>query len=584
MIKKKLENLIKEALEKLSIETEAVVLEHPEDFSLGDFSTSVALSCAKKAKMKPAELAKKIAEEISKNKPEEVERVEVAGPGFINFYLSKKFFAESIGQILKEGEKFGRNKTLSGEKILIEYTDPNPFKPFHIGHLMSNSIGESLSRIVEWNGAEVKRACYQGDVGLHVAKAIWGILNLKKEFPKKDAAAEEQISFIGRAYVVGAASYEDDEKAKKEITEINKKVYDKSDPEINKIYDWGRKVSLEHFEEIYQKLGTKFDFYFFESEMAPMGIFLVEEFLKKGIFEKSDLPSPSADGSGKASGAVIFPGEKYGLHTRVFINSQGLPTYEAKDIALNKKKREKYLFDRSIVITGNEQKEYYKVVLKALEFIEPSIANKTVHITHGLMCGPDGKKFSSRKGNAVTGESLLRDVEKIVEEKIKERELSPAEKIKIAEEVGVGAVKYSILKQSIGRDIIFDFEKSVSFEGDSGPYLQYAFTRANSVLEKSKAENLKPVPAKEGEGNEIEKLLYRFPEVVERARKEYSPSSIATYLVALASAFNSYYAKNKIIDLEKKEVSGHRLAITLAVKTVMGNGLGILGIGAPRKM
>jgi arginyl-tRNA synthetase len=206
---------------------------------------------------------------------------------------------------------------------MVEYTDPNPFKPFHIGHLMSNAIGESIARLQEFSGAEVIRANYQGDIGLHVAKTMYCLLRKPEEYIRKDESIGEQAFLIGVAYSEGAEAYESDEKAKEEINEINKKLYEKSDKKINELYDWGRDVTLKAFEEIYKDLGTQFKHYFFESVMAPIGESIVRDNLGK-VFEESD-------------GAVVFKAEKHDpkLHTRVFINSKGLPTYETKEIYLS---------------------------------------------------------------------------------------------------------------------------------------------------------------------------------------------------------------------------------------------------------
>lgn len=566
MIQEKLKNSIRDALKFLFIAAETaddVHLEHPDILDFGDYSSNVALSYAKELKMKPRELAEKIAGEIKKQELKEIEKIEVAGAGFINFYLSKEFFAESVADILKSDDNFGSNESLKGQKVIIEYTDPNPFKEFHIGHLMSNAIGESLSRIIEFHGAEVKRAVYQGDVGLHVAKAIFGLL----EFGQ---AGNDDIKKIGQAYANGARAYEKDERAKEKIIAINKKIYNRSDEKINELYDWGRKISLEYFETIYKRLGTKFDFYFFESETGEFGRKIVEENLKNGVFEKSD-------------GAIVFKGEKYGLHTRVFINSEDLPTYEAKELGLAKIKYDKYIYDFSVVVTANEQTDYFKVLLKAMEIIFPDLAKKTKHISHGMLRLPSGK-MSSRMGDVITAESLIADVEKLVQEKIKDRDYEESLKREITEKVSVGAIKYSILKQAVGGDIIYDFEKSISFEGDSGPYLQYAYARAKSVLEKAKEEKIKSSVRKYPTENiELEKMLYRFPEIAARAREEYSPHHIASYLIEIAGAFNSFYAKYKIVDAQE-ESSPYKIALTAAFAVTMKNGLKLLGIEVPEKM
>lgn len=560
-------DIISKELEKLSIDIASGILEHPKDLKNGDFSFFV--------KDKEVDLAALPLEKISH---EYIERAEIAGR-FINFHLSQKFFADMLKEILAgeasgisgAGEPFGKNKTLAGQKIILEYTNTNLFKEMHIGHLMGNTLGESLSRLTEWTGATVTREIYQSDVGLNVAKAIWGMKHLEKKMPTDSASLKEKILFVGNAYVAGSLAYEDSPESKTEIDALNKTIYAKSDSEINALYDWGRKVSLDHFEMLYKKLGTKFNLYYFESESAPVGLFIVEELLAKGILEKSD-------------GAIVFKGEQYGLHTRVFVNSQGLPTYEGKELGLAKLKFDHADYDQAIIITANEQADYFKVVLKVLESADHRAANRTKHVTHGMLRFAEGK-MSSRKGNVITGESLISDVEALVQEKIKDRELSDDEKNSVAEQVAVAAIKYSILKQSPGRDIIFDFNKSLSFEGDSGPYLQYTHARACSILRKAAEQNISPsLDLKTAEpARDMEKLLARFPAVVERAQKELAPQLIATFVINLASAFNSYYAENVIVDAAEP-ASAYRVALTHAVKNVLENGLWLLGIKAPERM
>jgi len=579
----KIKNLIKDALKNLNIEIKEIDLEHPADLKMGDYSTNVAMAIARNIKNNPKELAQKIVKEILRlNLDKNIEKVEVAGAGFINFYLSRKFFAGSIEEILNKGYDVGKNNFLADKKIMIEYTDPNPFKPFHIGHLMTNAIGESVARILEHSGAGVSRANYQGDVGLHVAKAIYGLLDNDK-LQSKTGSINLQASNIGCAYVFGAEVYENDPKAKEEINKINKKLYNKTDKKINGIYDWGFKVTMKAFENLYKILGTKFDFYFLESQMASIGERIVKDNLdkvidspqSKMIFEKSD-------------NAIVFRAEKYDpkLHTRVFITSEGLPTYETKELGLTE---EKFKTDPdinlSIVVTANEQMDYMRVVEKAISLIDsPHYKNvKMKHITHGMMRFAFGK-MGSRKGNVVTGESLLNDVRDAILEKMTDREFENVEREKIASDVSVSAIKYSILKQSIGGDIIYDSESSISFEGDSGPYLQYSYARANSVLVKAQKENILPDPhAFPSEIFEVEKLLYKFSEIVSRSAKEYEPHYIANYLIEVARAFNNFYGNTIIVNKEDK-TSAYKVALTYAFTFVMKTGLHLLGIVAPEKM
>ncbi|MEX0933509.1 MAG: arginine--tRNA ligase [Candidatus Paceibacterota bacterium] len=570
MIENTLRNCIAEALSALSIEPDSIELEFSDGVAHGDYSTNVALMHAKKVGKKSHELALEIARELLKNKPTEVESVEVAGPGFINFFLSRSFFSSSLQTIRREGGDFGKGETRKGEKILIEYTNPNPFKEFHIGHLMSNAIGESLSRLLEFSGAEVRRANYQGDVGLHIAKAVWGMMQDAGNFPAESDSLKTKIAFLGNAYTFGSTAYEESDGAKDAILRINKELYEKNNEQVNNLYDAGRRWSLLKFEELYTILGTTFDFYFFESETEKLGRALVREYLEKGIFVESD-------------GAVIFEAEKYDskLHTRVFITREGVPTYEAKDLPLSKLKFDAYPFDTSIIVTAVEQKEYVKVVLKALEQISPELAEKTLHISHGMLMLPSGK-MSSRKGSVVTGESLLREAINESRAKMtKEYEEGVAEMI--ATDVGVAAIKYSILRQAIGKNVIYDQEKSLSFEGDSGPYLQYSAVRARSVLEKAKREGIVAREVGPEEAYALERLLYRFSSVVEKAEAEHAPHYVTTFLTEIAGEFNSFYAEHMIADASDP-FSPYKVLLTEAFLEVMQNGLYILGIRIPEKM
>ena len=553
MIKEEIKKTLEKAIVDFGEGPEGFSIEIPGEKSHGDYSTNVALILAKKLKKNPIETANLIKEKVGQNNL--FSKIEVAGPGFINFFISDKVFIDNLKSIDKN---YGKGTELKNKKVIIDYTDPNPFKEFHIGHLMSNAIGESLSRIFEFQGAKIKRVCYQGDVGVHVAKAIWGKI--------KDGSKN-----WGEAYACGATAFEEDEQAKKEIIELNKKIYERSDKDINKLYDEGKKISLKHFNEIYKKLGTKFDYFIFESQVADLGKKIVEKGLEKGIFEKGE------------NGAIIFKGEKYGLHTRVFINSEGLPTYEAKDLGLAEIKYKKYVYNKSVIVTGKEVNDYFKVMLCAMDKVAPKLAEKTKHIGHGMLRLPEGK-MSSRTGKVITGESLIEKVEELVAEKIKDRELTEKEKKEITEKVAIGAIKYSILKQSIGSDIIYDFDKSISFEGDSGPYLQYSYTRAVSVLRKAKEEKIKPSFKKvPGEITQLEKSISYFPEIVLRAGENYEPHSLVLYLTELAGVFNNYYAKNKIVD-KKDEFSSYKVALTNAFATIMKNGLNLLGIETLNKM
>lgn len=576
MIRDSIHAAIKEELISLGAPDVPFVVERPADFSHGGYATNAALTAAKVLKRNPREIAEILSKKLASRSPSasgvgvhvqqislpDVAKIEVAGAGFINFFISHQALLREI--TAAQDDLWGRNDAYANKVVMVEYTDPNPFKEFHIGHLMSNAIGESIARLLEWSGAEVIRANYQGDVGPHVAKALFVLLEQQIESPT--------IAQISLAYVEGAKRYEENSVDKAAIDVLNKKIYDQSDDKVNALYKKGRELSLKHFEELYSILDTTFDVYFFESESGPEGLEIVKA--HPGIFERSD-------------GAIIFRGEQYGLHTRVFVNSQGLPTYEAKDLGLIELKQEKSAFDESITITASEQNDYFKVVLKAAELVYPDLRGLLTHVSHGMMRFAEGK-MSSRKGNVITGESLLADLTDEAKIKMRGRELADADAI--AQQVAVAAVKYVVLKQGSGKDIIFDPERSLSLEGDSGPYLQYARVRAASLLRKAKeAKQVFEMKVEtDSDWTEVSgfyrliRILVHFPEVLEHSAKELEPHYVTTYLTELSSEFNSWYASERIIT--NGEVMPDRLNLVAAVEQTLKKGLHVLGIPAPEEM
>lgn len=559
-----LQNTIKQWIaQTLSIDDD-VALEYPGDTAHGDFSTNIALVYAKQYGKNPRELAAEFVEKLNIAKLPEIESIETAGPGFINFKLKPEVFGNVVEKIVTVGKTFGNHTRLSGQRIIVDYTQPNPFKEFHIGHLMNNIIGESVSRLFEAHGTEVIRSTYHGDVGLHVAMAIWGLQSM-------ELGTEMTAYSLGQAYATGARLFKENEEVKKEIIALNKVIYDRSDPDVNMLYDTGREVSIRYFESLYKRMGSNFDFHFYESEIATLGKALVLEYLEAGVFEKSE-------------GAVIYRGEKFGLHTRVFISSEGIPIYEAKEIGLTALKREKVGdFDLSVTITANEQNAFFSVVEKAIEEIFPDLSGKLLHLSHGMMKLPTGK-MSSRTGDVITAEAMIETVKEAARMKLKEGVHSHEQKEDIAEKVALAALRYTILRQSIGGDIIFDINQALSLEGDSGPYLQYATVRASTLLKKAEGVvEVSTVLPEAWQTTHIERLLQRYPRIIDRAGREYAPHQLVTYLTELAGAFNSFYGSHKIIDAGDS-TSSYRLAITKAFVDVMTSGLHLLGIEIPSEM
>ena len=555
-------NIIREALTDLEYKIpDNFSVEASIDTNHGDYASNVAMILAKDLKQSPQEIAQSIvAEAISKST---FEHVEVAGPGFINFWLSESVLMQNLSDIFQKSEKYGDDLSLADKKYLVEFAHPNTHKEFHIGHLRNIITGESVCRILEKSGAKITRGNYQGDVGMHIAKAMWGVNKLGIT---ESEDLLERIKFLGAAYVEGNKAYEEG-RAKSEIEEINKKIYEKSDPQLQDLYEKTRSWSLEYFQSIYDRLSVKFDRLYFESEVADLGKKIALEALEKNILVKSQ-------------GAIIFSGSKFGLHDRVFISSQGTPTYEAKDVGLANLQFSEYDPDEIFHVVGPEQTGYFQVLFAALESIMPESKNREKHIAYGWVRLKEGK-MSSRKGNVVTGVWLLSEVKDKIIEKYK---LSP----EVAEQIMIGAVKYSFLKVNLASEIAFDIDESISIEGNSGPYIQYTIARIFGLFRKagiaaqSIDKNLLKTTDLEDQEKQILCKLIHYPEIVNKSAQSTAPHYICEYLYQLAEDFNSYYGSVRILSDEKNKNS--RLALSLAVAEVLKNGLDLLGIPSPEKL
>lgn len=556
-----LHQAITTALANLGISGVAFTLEHPTDLAHGDFACNAALVAAKQVGKNPRTLADDIKVEIEKLEISEIDSVVIAGPGFINITLSKKFFSDLNHQISESGDAFGKTTIHAGKKVLVEHSSPNLFKPFHIGHMMNNAIGESLVRLMQFSGAETVKTSFPSDISLGVAKAVFVIL--EKYGPD---FSPSEISVLGDAYVEATNRYDADESIHARVKEIADNLYGNVDsPELT-VFTTCKEFNIKYFESIVEKLGSHFDFYIYESEAGVVGKDLVMK----------NTPSVFTE----SQGAIVYiPDEsKKGLNTAVFINSQGNPTYEAKDIGLMDVKFERVHPDLSLVVTDHEQIPHFKIVLDAAEKINKEWVEKSVHVPHGRMTFK-GQKMSSRLGGVPLAVEMIEDV--AIEAKARAKDSEQAE---LAESIAIAAIKFAILRAKPGQNINFDPETSLSFEGDSGPYLQYTHARISSVIEKAGEQQLVPTYADDESIVDVERMVAQFETVVANAINEYAPQYVVTYLLELARAFNSFYASNKIIDSEHAEQSQHRLAIAQSVQQVIKNGLKLLAITAPDRM
>ncbi|MBR3052460.1 arginine--tRNA ligase [Candidatus Saccharibacteria bacterium] len=497
--------------------------------------------------------------------------ISITKPGFINFIVSDEYLSDELGIASNNLGAYIENREYKEQTIVCEFSDPNPFKVLHVGHLYTSVVGDAIARLFEYAGADVIRANFGGDVGLHVAKTMYVL--------RQKDVSELKIEDIAKCYIEGTALYEEDEKAHAEITELNKEIYkinaeDMHGTELADLYWRARELSYEYFKEFYARIGVKFDKYYPESTVAGLGLEIVKEQLEKGVYEESE-------------GAVVFDGDKYGLHTRVFINKEGVPTYETKDVGLIFTKWEDWHFDKSVVITGSEQLDYMRVVLKSVEQYAPELTERTVHLTHGLVKLPGGVKMSSRKGNFLKAVEVL----EMVSVELKEQYDSEDEKVALA------AIKYAFLKYKMGGNIVFDPKESVKMTGNSGPYLLYSCVRAKKVLGKieeqtfvsgsranPRAAALRNSPITNVCSSYERSLMIKlieYKDVLKEAVSEMAPHRVAGYLYELAQEFSRFYEKCPVVGDERE---AERVRLVKAYLDTMTHGLKILGIEIPEEM
>ena len=577
-----------------------------------NYASNVAMRLAKVAHKAPMVIAEAIKAELEESGC--TFGIEVAAPGFLNFTLDKSYFEQII-------ETYAQRVDISpdeysGKTVVTEFSDPNPFKVLHVGHLYTSIVGDSISRLLELAGAKVVRANFGGDVGLHVGKTIWALL--QKHYSSDDIKIEK----IGQCYVEGTQAYEDDETAKDEIVRLNKAVYALADlgqersferleleglaedygfstaemAQIAELYWRGRELSYQYFADFYAQIGLKFDKYYPESTVAGRGLTEVRAHIGT-TYEESD-------------GAVVYRGEKVGLHTRVFINREGVPTYEAKDVGLIFTKWDDWHFDESVVITGNEQSDYMKVVLASVHEYAPELVDRTQHLTHGMVKLPGNVKMSSRKGNFLKAVDVMSLVEQELTESLRERIRSydeeerrdpatagvanaPREKTvqpvpDNTKLIALAAIKYAFLKYRMGGDIVFDPQESVSTTGNSGVYLLYSAVRARKILQKAESgevnkkfvQNEEPQVA-EVSVRKLNKKIVQYAGVIRGAVQEKAPYKVCNYLYELAQEFSRFYEHVPVAG-SNQEIE--RKTLVQAYLNVMTHGLDLLGIEVPEEM
>lgn len=549
-MKQELESAVQAAVKEL-FDIDVVVGFARPDEQFGDYATNVALQLAGKLNKNPREIAEQLAVKIRENLHEQLQNVAVAGPGFLNLTLTDRALAGAL--------ETGFSKSLEGQKVVIETNNPNPFKAMHIGHAFNAILGDTLANLLEAGGAETHRVGYHGDVGTHVGKSMWALLRFVEGDPAKlqTVAPEERNSFMSRMYAEGAKAYKDSEEVKAEVQRLAEVSFTLDDPVYKEVYETCKGWSFELLDATVARLGCQpTEKRYLESEADVVGVRTVRECVGS-VFTESD-------------GAIIFEGERYGVFTNVFVSSRGLGLYAARDLGLMQLKQQDYHPNKSYIVTAEEQRDYFRGVIKAAELCLPELNGVTVNIPTGTVKLATGK-MSSRDGKVLDIAWLFEQVEQAV--RARGAEPTP--------ETVIGSLRYQFLKVRIGSDVVFDVNEAVSITGNSGPYLQYAHARARSILRKAAEAQSSLEDKLEPDERSLLRKITEYSEVVDKAVNELMPHHICTYLYELAQTFNRFYENNRVLGDPREVV---RLSLVKMYADTLQKGLNLLGIQAPESM
>jgi arginyl-tRNA synthetase len=552
----------------VGLEAADLSLSVPEHEGLGHYATNAAMRLAASRKKKPLELARELADEIKKKAPAGFfEKVEAAAPGFINFWLSKSTLQNELLAVAREKD-FGKSNVGKKKTVIVEYSQPNIAKMMHVGHLRTTIIGAALANILEDSGYKAIRWNYLGDWGTQFGKLITAY----KLWGKKAEVEKNPIAELQKLYV----RFHEEAKAAPELEKQGQEEFKKlegGDQENRKLWEWFRKESIKEFEAIYEILGVDFDVWIGESFFEPELKSLAKTLLEKKIAERSE-------------GAIVVKLDEFNLPPAIIEKSDGASIYLTRDIANLQYRFKKYKPAQILYVVANEQSLHFEQLFAIAKKMGLD-AMGLKHIKYGLVLGEAGKKLSTREGRTelvkeVIDEAILKAREVI---QTKQPDISEKEKTEIAFAVALGALKYNDLKENRMTDIVFDWEKMLDFSGDSGPYLQYTYSRMKSILRKAGKMGKYDVAllAKEEELALVRKI-FEFPEIVQKAGTLYSTSTLATYLYKFAVLMNKFYETTPVLVDENILRRNARLLLTQTAARTLQKGLGLLGIATPEKI
>ncbi len=540
---------------------------------MGDYALPLFV-LAKELKKNPIELAKSLAVSKTFSSSKIIERVEAKGP-YINFFITKASLSESVlEEILSEKKVLNKKiSKLGSGKVMVEYSSPNTNKPLHVGHLRNNALGLAISNLLEATGHEVIKANLVNDRGVHICKSMLAY----KLFASKRDPIKEKIKtdhFVGEMYVLFNEKLKKDSSLEEKAQEMLL-AWERGDKETIALWKKMNKWAIDGMKETYNTFGTRFDEWFFESDFfeQQLGQKIIEEGLKKGIFVRED------------NGAIIALLEDVGLQDKVLLRGDGSSLYATNDLGLTQNKFEKFGLDKSYWVVANEQDLYFKQLFAIFEKLGRKWAKQCYHLSYGYVSLPEGK-MKSREGTVVDADDLIKEVKGLALKELtyyRYKDLSASEREKRALIIALGAIKFYLLKNDARKDMVFDKETSVSFEGETGPYLLYSYARAKSILRKAKAQKIMYKHTGFGalttdKEKELVIKLSNFSNSIERCFNELSMHFLAHNLLGIAEAFNSFYHEVPVIDSENNEQLNARLSLVEATAKVLNEGLKLMDI------
>ncbi len=553
----------------------------------GDYTFTV-FPLAKILKKAPPRIAEEIGEYVAKHNAD-IKKYNVAG-GFLNFLLNDKVFARFVKENYSN-DQFGIQTEQQGKSVMVEYSSPNTNKPLHLGHIRNNLLGYSISEIIKATGKPVIKTQIINDRGIHICKSMLAWQKFGKgETPESTGMKGDHL--VGKYYVEFDKHYRKqveelvkagmaEEQAKKEAPILKEaqemlRKWEEGDPQIRQLWEKMNNWVLEGFKETYQELGVDFDVEYFESDTYLLGKSIVEEGLRKGIFYR------------KEDGSVWVDLSEEGLDEKLLLRADGTSVYITQDLGTAVKRFSEFDIDTLIYVVGNEQDYHFKVLFTILKKLGYPWAEKLYHLSYGMVELPDGK-MKSREGTVVDADDLLKKMfqtaKKLSEELGKVEGFSPEEQKRIYNIIGKAALKYYLLKVDPKKEILFDPVKSIDFNGNTGPFLQYAYVRIHSLIKKAGDYNFEgEISQLDAREKELINSISQFPDIVYSAARGLNPAILANYIYALVKTYNSFYQSLSVLQAPDEKTKNFRLALSRLTGQVIKNGLNLLGIEVPEKM